>query len=117
MNVYGGEFETPTLAQLRDRVRTGSRERRSISVREVVANVQHLHADNRNANALFQVASQFNLLEMVGPEVTMYPDSGRIGVFERMTSPEKGGFAGWYRISDAVPYYENEHPPRTRPKS
>jgi hypothetical protein len=75
-----GELETPTLAQLRDRVRSLSRERRSISVREVVANVQHLHADNRNANALFQVASQFNLLEMVGPEVT--PERG-VGIYER----------------------------------
>ncbi len=75
-----GELETPTLAQLRDRVRSGSQERRSISVREVVANVQHLHADNRNANALFQVASQFNLLEMVGPEVT--PERG-VGIYER----------------------------------
>src|SRR5690349_11061229 len=69
-----GVLETPSLAQLRDRVRSGSREGRSISVREVVANVQHLHADNRHANALFQVASQFNLLEMVGPEVT--PERG-----------------------------------------
>jgi hypothetical protein len=74
-----GELETPTLAQLRDRVRRGSREPRPISVREVVANVQHLHADNRNANALFQVASQFNLLEMVGPEVT--PERG-VGIYE-----------------------------------
>ncbi len=75
-----GDLETPTLAQLRDRVRSVSRERRSISVREVVANVQHLHADNRNAKALFQVASQFNLLEMVGPEVT--PERG-VGIYER----------------------------------
>jgi len=55
--------------------------------------------------------------EMVGPEVTLYPDSGKVGVFERMTSPEKGGFAGWYRIDDAVPYYENESPPRKTPRS
>lgn len=75
-----GELETPSLAQLRERVRAGSRERRPISVREVVANVQHLHADSRNANALFQVASQFNLLEMVGPEVT--PERG-VGIYER----------------------------------
>ena len=74
-----GELETPTLAQLRDRVRHVSRERRPISVREVVANVQHLHADHRNANALFQVASQFNLLEMVGPGVT--PERG-VGIYE-----------------------------------
>ena len=52
--------------------------------------------------------------EMVGPEVTMYPDSRKMGVFERMTSPEKGGFAGWYRIGDAVPYYENENAPEKK---
>jgi hypothetical protein len=75
-----GELETPTLAQLRDFVQRESRKRQSISVREVVANVQHLHADIRNANSVFQVASQFNLLEMVGPEVT--PEQG-VGIYEQ----------------------------------
>ena len=75
-----GELETPSLAQLRERARGVSRECRPISIREVVANVQHLHADSRHANALFQVASQFNLLEMVGPEVT--PERG-VGIYER----------------------------------
>src|SRR6476661_6687048 len=75
-----GELETPTLAELRDRVRQVPRDRRSLAVREVVANVQHLHAAPQNANALFQVASQFNLLEMVGPEVT--PERG-VGIYER----------------------------------
>lgn len=51
-----------------------------MAVREVVANVQHLHADKGNSNALFQVASQFNLLEMVGPDVT--PERG-VGIYER----------------------------------
>lgn len=74
-----GKLETPTLAQLRERVRSEPRERRPGSVREVVANVQHLHADPRQANALFQVASQFNLLEMVGPKVT--PERG-VGIYE-----------------------------------
>jgi hypothetical protein len=74
-----GELETPDLAQLRNRVRSLSCEPRSITVCEVVANVLHLHADNRNANALFQVASQFNLLEMAGPEVT--PERG-VGIYE-----------------------------------
>ena len=45
-----------------------------IKLREVVADVQTLHADPANAGAVFQVASQFNLLEMVGPSVT--PDLG-----------------------------------------
>ena len=49
--------------------------------------------------------------EMIGPEVCVYPDSGRIGVFERMTSPEKGGFAGWFREDDSLEYYAGESPP------
>lgn len=45
-----------------------------LAVIGVVADVQDLHRDPDNAGALFQVASQFNLLEMVGPQVT--PDHG-----------------------------------------
>ena len=48
-------------------------------MREVVANVQALHADVSNAGSLFQVASQFNLLEMVSPSVT--PEQG-VGIYE-----------------------------------
>src|SRR4029450_2450506 len=50
-----------------------------LSVREVVADVQALHADVANAGSLFQVASQFNLLEMVTPRVT--PEHG-VGIYE-----------------------------------
>ena len=74
-----GRLETPTLAALRDRAASVRQTSRTLSVREVVANVQHLHADECNANALFQVASQFNLLEMVSPDVT--PESG-VGIYE-----------------------------------
>jgi hypothetical protein len=74
-----GELETPTLAQLRQRVRQSSRKSGPISVHEVVANVQHLHRDPTNENAIFQVASQFNLLEMTSPGVT--PECG-VGIYE-----------------------------------
>ncbi len=74
-----GELETPTLAQLRDRVRCINRDRRPISVHEIVANVQHLHRDRANENAVFQVASQFNLLEMTSLGVT--PECG-VGIYE-----------------------------------
>jgi len=40
----------------------------------VVGDVRHLHRDPRSAGAVFQVASQFNCLEMVGPEVR--PENG-----------------------------------------
>jgi hypothetical protein len=74
-----GELETPTLAQLRERVRHSNRNLGPISVHEIVANVQHLHRDRANDNAVFQVASQFNLLEMTSPGVT--PECG-VGIYE-----------------------------------
>ncbi len=52
----------------------------SLSLRQVVADVQDLHADPANEGALFQVASQFNLLEMAGPSVV--PEDG-VGRYER----------------------------------
>lgn len=75
-----GQLETPTLAELRERVHASGHKCGKISVREVVANVQHLHTDAANAGALFQVASQFNLLEMVSPDIT--PEHG-VGIYER----------------------------------
>jgi hypothetical protein len=74
-----GQLETPSLAELRERVRSGGLKAGRIAVREVVADVRELHADESNAGALFQVASQFNLLEMVSPDIT--PEQG-IGRYE-----------------------------------
>jgi hypothetical protein len=73
-------LETPALSELRGRVQAGKRGGGRIAVREVVANVQALHADVSNACSLFQVASQFNLLEMVSPNVT--PEQG-VGIYEK----------------------------------
>ena len=74
-----GELETQTLAQLRQRVSNIKRDLAPISVRNVVGNVQHLHLNRANENAVFQVASQFNLLEMTSPRVT--PECG-VGIYE-----------------------------------
>ena len=49
------------------------------TIDEVVADVRDLHADPANAGAVFQVASQFNLLEMTGPTVT--PERG-VGIYQ-----------------------------------
>ena len=67
------------MAQLRQRVRNIKRDLAPISVRNVVGNVQHLHLNRANENAVFQVASQFNLLEMTSPRVT--PECG-VGIYE-----------------------------------
>lgn len=74
-----GKLETPSLAELRERVHSSARRSGKLSVREVVADVRHLHANEANAGSLFQVASQFNLLEMASPDVT--PERG-VAIYE-----------------------------------
>ena len=74
-----GRLETPSLGELRNRVACSRDTIGRLSVREVVANVSDLHANESNAGCLFQVASQFNLLEMVSPNVT--PEHG-VGIYE-----------------------------------
>ncbi|MCA0304339.1 MAG: hypothetical protein LCH95_18180 [Proteobacteria bacterium] len=72
---YGiGTFEMASLGELRARMReaTGAGGRPVVSV--VQGDVRAMHRDPANAGALFQVASQFNMLEMTGPSVT--PEQG-----------------------------------------
>jgi len=70
---YGiGELTLPTLAELRARVNPARGQ--SSSARIVVADVQKLHSEPEYEGALFQVASQFNLLEMVSENFT--PEHG-----------------------------------------
>jgi len=69
-----GKLSLISLADLRaqtaDTGSVGGRLKASI----VVGDVRLMHHDTSNAGALFQVASQFNLLEMVSPDVT--PERG-----------------------------------------
>ena len=76
--VFGcGRLETPTLATLRERLAAAGLPKGRPALREVVGDARRLHADPANANAMFQVASQFNLLEMAGYSVT--PEAGVTG--------------------------------------
>ena len=66
-----GTLETPSLAELRDRAASiVDSLAGTLRVSNVVGDVGRLHRDPANRHALFQVASQFNLLEMTGPDVT-----------------------------------------------
>jgi hypothetical protein len=72
---YGiGRLELGSLAALRQRAQSGAPVVGQRQLRIVQGNVRALHAKTEFRGALFQVASQFNLLEMVGPEVT--PEQG-----------------------------------------
>ena len=69
-----GDLTLPNLATLRLEAVQGEG---PISVSEIVANVQDLHMAEENAGAAFQVASQFNLLEMISPSVRPQDGVGR----------------------------------------
>jgi hypothetical protein len=69
-----GRLETPSLRELRQRVDQLPTLLGNTRVSCLQADVRRLHSDAESRGALFQVASQFNLLEMVGPSVT--PEHG-----------------------------------------
>ncbi|MFG1317546.1 hypothetical protein [Xanthobacter autotrophicus] len=71
-----GTLELVSLGELRQRVDAPSETPR-LQVGFVQADARRLHRQRENAGALFQVASQFNLLEMVGYDVT--PEHGVAG--------------------------------------
>lgn len=72
-----GSLETPNLSELRERVKKLKLPKGHLRLQECIANVQELHKEDKNIGAFFQVASQFNLLEMLSPKIT--PDSGVSG--------------------------------------
>ena len=72
-----GELELVSTRSLRKRAQAGGGLPGRLKVRIVRGDVQHMHQSVENAGALFQVASQFNLLEMTSPDVT--PEHGVTG--------------------------------------
>ncbi len=68
-----GRLELASLGTLRER-NAGLPSSGNLRVAELVGDAKTLHAVAANAGAVFQVASQFNLLEMVSPNVT--PEHG-----------------------------------------
>lgn len=69
-----GNLDLPSLQTLRDRVAAGASTAARLTVRNVSGDVRAMHGAPEHAGALFQVASQFNMLEMAQPNVT--PEDG-----------------------------------------
>ncbi|MBF0442395.1 MAG: hypothetical protein HQK54_10865 [Oligoflexales bacterium] len=77
---FCGRFDTPSLCVLRNKISQQKLAKGKLRLSEIVNNVQTLHTDPQNSGSIFQVASQFNTLEMTSPEVT--PEDG-IDIYER----------------------------------
>lgn len=72
---YGvGELELASLKTLRERASSASYPKGRMRTSVLTGDVGHMHRNPNNSGGLFQVASQFNLLEMVSPDVT--PEHG-----------------------------------------
>lgn len=69
-----GTLETPTLGELRKRAMALTPTKGPLKVSALASDAKRLHAQARSQGALFQVASQFNLLEMTHYSVT--PEDG-----------------------------------------
>ena len=74
-----GKLQIPSLAELRREFAEMPVQAGKLKISEVVGDVQVLHKDAANEGAVFQVASQFNLLEMVSPSRT--PEDG-VGIYQ-----------------------------------
>lgn len=74
-----GRLEVSTLQMLKSKVPDFNNLDGLLSVKQIIGDVQKMHCQIENRNALFQAASQFNLLEMVGPEIS--PERG-IAIYE-----------------------------------
>lgn len=72
---YGiGKFALVSLSDLRATAKSANAPSGKLKVQVVTGDVRPMHRDPANTGALFQVASQFNVLEMVSPEIT--PEQG-----------------------------------------
>ena len=69
-----GNLSLPSLKELRERVLNKSSGSGKMRVSIQAGDVRQMHQNPELSGALFQVASQFNLLEMISPRVT--PEDG-----------------------------------------
>lgn len=75
-----GELQICSLQELQVSAQNPGNYPAKIKVSEVINDSRSLLLDPENAGALFQVASQFNLLEMTGPSIT--PEAG-VDIYEQ----------------------------------
>jgi len=81
-----GHFKMASLAELRVKLSQTPGTSGPTKVRIVTGDVRRMHQESEYANAVFQVASQFNALEMVGPSVTPEHGVTRYG-YDRTQGP------------------------------
>lgn len=76
---------------------------------EVVAFLRGEGGAHQLANRTGEIVRFLSFSTSGEPDVVIYPDSGKLGAFERL--PEGGGLRAMFRLRDTVDYHEGEQPP------
>lgn len=82
---------------------------RELSEGEVVAFPRGEHGAHQLVNRTQQTVRFLAFSPSGEPDIVIYPDSGKLGAFERLA--QGGGLYALFHMDDSVPYYEDEQPP------
>ncbi len=82
---------------------------RELAEGEVVAFLRGERGGHQLVNRTQQTVRFLAFSTSGEPDVVMYPDSGKLGAFERL--PDGGGLRTMFRLSDTVDYHDGEQPP------
>jgi len=85
---------------------------RELAEGEVVAFPRGEHGGHQLVNHTSETVRFLSFSTSGEPDVVIYPDSGKLGAFERL--PDGGGLRAMFRISDTVDYHDGEQPPPPR---
>jgi uncharacterized cupin superfamily protein len=82
---------------------------RELAEGEVVAFLRGEGGGHQLVNRTTETVRFLALSTSGEPDIVSYPDSGKLGAFERR--PQGEGFRAMFRAGDAVDYYDGERPP------
>jgi uncharacterized cupin superfamily protein len=82
---------------------------RELSEGEVVAFPRGEHGSHQLVNRTTGTVRFLAFSTSGEPDVVIYPDSGKLGAFERL--PDGGGLRALFRLTDAVDYHDGEQAP------
>jgi uncharacterized cupin superfamily protein len=109
LHYHLAEEEVVVVLEGRPSLRTGEGSWRELEPGEAVAFPVGERGAHQIANWGTETARFLAISTTGAPEICVYPDSGKIGAFERFS--DRRGMFTMFRAEDAVDYHHGERPP------
>jgi uncharacterized cupin superfamily protein len=109
LHYHLGEEEVVVVLAGTPSLRTGDGDWRELETGEVVAFPVGAEGAHQIANWSAETARFLAISTTGAPDICVYPESGKIGAFERF--PVRRGMFTLFRAEDAVEYHHGERPP------